>query len=139
MRIKIQEPERYIFDTVYTIAVGDLNYGNHLSNDKLLSIAHECRMRFLVSRGWTEMDMAGVSLIQGDAAVVYHSEGFYGDEIQVHIGIMDVARVIFDMVYKMVNRTKNKDLAVVKTGMVCYDYDQKKVVSLPDEIKALAE
>jgi acyl-CoA thioesterase FadM len=137
MRAKIEEPDKYIFTTVYQIIVSDLNYGNHLSNDKLLTIAHEARMRFLKSMGWSEMDMAGVSLIQGDAVVIYHSEGFYGDAIQVEIGIKDLTRVSFDLVYRLHNTTTDKPLAVVKTGMVCYNYDEKKVVSLPEALKAL--
>lgn len=137
MRIKIEEPEKYIYSTVYTIAVSDLNYGNHLSNDKLLTIAHECRLRFLASHGWNEMDLDGVSLIQGDAAIVYRSEGFYADEIQVEIGLKDLTRVGFDMVYRMHNLTKDKELALVKTGMVCYDYDNSKVVPLPEGLKKL--
>jgi acyl-CoA thioester hydrolase len=137
MRVKIKEPEHYIFTTIYTIVVSDLNYGNHLSNDKLLTITHEARMRFLQSKGWTEMDMAGVSLIQGDAAILYESEGFYGDEIQVSIGIDDPSRVSFDLIYKLHNLSTQKPLGLVKTGMVCYDYKNKKVVALPEEIKAL--
>lgn len=137
MRAKIEEPENYLFSTIYRIAVSDLNYGNHLSNDKLLTIAHEARMRFLKSHGWSEMDMAGVSLIQGDAVVVYHSEGFYGDDLEVQIGMNDLQRVSFDLIYKIYNKTTDKPLALVKTGMVCYDYDNKKVLSLPDEVKNL--
>lgn len=138
MRIKIEEPSEFIFKTIYSIAVTDLNYGNHLSNEKLLSIAHEARMRFLASKGWSEMNMDGVSLIQGDAAIVYFSEGFYADEVEVQIAIRDVGRVNFDMIYKMQNLTQNKSLATVKTGMVCYDYDEKKVKSVPQSIKDLS-
>jgi len=139
MRIKIEEPEKYIYKCQYKVVVSDLNYGNHLSNEKLLAIAHECRMRFLASKSWTEMDLAGTSLIQGDAAVVYYSEGFYGDEIQIELGILDVARVSFDLVFKMHNSTTDKPLALVKTGMVCYDYDLKKVNPVPEELKALID
>jgi acyl-CoA thioester hydrolase len=137
MRVKIEEPKDYIFRTTYKIVVSDLNYGNHLSNEKLLTIAHEARMQFLHTKGWTEMDLAGVSLIQGDAAVIYQSEGFYGDELEVSLGIDEMSRVSFDLVYKIHNITTNKALALVKTGMVCYDYDSKKVMTLPEEIKAL--
>jgi acyl-CoA thioester hydrolase len=134
-RTKINEPESYIYSAGYTIRISDLNYGNHLSNDKVLAIAQEVRMMWLTGMQKSELDFFGVSLIQGDAAIIYLSEGFYADEIDIELGVMDVSSSSFDLVYKMYNVSTNKDLALVKTRMVCYDYNQRKVQPLPEDFK----
>jgi acyl-CoA thioester hydrolase len=136
-RTKINEPESYIYSAGYTIRISDLNYGNHLSNDKVLAIAQEVRMMWLTGMQKSELDFFGVSLIQGDAALTYLSEGFYADEIDIELGVMDVSSSSFDLVYKMYNVSTNKDLALVKTRMVCFDYNQRRVQRLPDDFKRI--
>ncbi|NNG26771.1 MAG: thioesterase, partial [Ignavibacteriaceae bacterium] len=56
-RIKIDPPEKFMFNTEITIRVTDLNYGAHLGNDSVLSICHEARMRFLKHFGYSELDI----------------------------------------------------------------------------------
>lgn len=109
-----------------------MNYGNHLSNDRVLTLAHEARIRFLAHFGWSEFDIGGTSIIMTDAAVVYKSEGFRGNTIQVQVSVADIGNSGFDLYYRMVNLTTGKDLAHVKTGILCFDYDTRKVRRLPD-------
>jgi acyl-CoA thioester hydrolase len=134
-RIHIELPEQFHFTTTIPVRVGDLNYGNHLGNDAVLALVHEARMQFLHHHGWSETDLAGVALIMADAGIVYKSEGFYGDPIEVHIAVANLSRAGFDLVYRMVNGTTGKDLALVKTGMLCFDYATRKVRSLPDAFR----
>ncbi|MBI1305376.1 MAG: esterase [Bacteroidetes bacterium] len=131
-RIQITEPDHYFFETVYQIAVSDLNYGNHLSNDKVLVLAHETRMRWLKENEKSELDFWGTSLIQGDAGIVYKSEGFYGDKIKIELGVGEITQTSFDLIYKMFNETTGKPLALVKTRMVCFNYSSRKVELVPE-------
>ncbi|WP_255669390.1 hypothetical protein [Myroides oncorhynchi] len=39
-RVKLNLPTEFIFETKIPVRITDLNYGNHLGNDKLLSISH---------------------------------------------------------------------------------------------------
>ena len=133
-RIEITLPEsEALFQVAYTLRVSDMNYGNHLSNDKILTYAQQVRVDFLSSLGYSEIDFFGESLIQADAAIKYLSEGFLGDEIQVELYLGDVSRVSFDFVYDMHNKTTNKPLARLKTGMVCFNYDERKVRPVPED------
>jgi acyl-CoA thioester hydrolase len=130
-RIKIVLPEIFIFNTIYTITISDINYGGHLGNEKVLSIAHEARIRFLKSLGYTEFDIEGTGIIMINAVVEYKSEGFQGDEIRVETGLDHFTSSGFDMYYKMVNQTTGKSLANVKTGILCFDYAKRKIRKLP--------
>ena len=134
MRIKLDEPQKYIFSTFIKIRVSDLNYGNHLSNDRLLSFAHQARVEWLDSLGFSEMNFGGNGIIMTDAAVIYKSEGHLNDELKIELGIADLSRSGFDIYYKIVNQRNNKELAMVKTGILSFDYSHKKVCSIQQEV-----
>ena len=134
MRIKLDEPKKYIFSTFIKIRVSDLNYGNHLSNDRLLSFAHQARVEWLDSLGFSEMNFGGNGIIMTDAAVIYKSEGHLNDELKIELGLADLSRSGFDIYYKIVNQRNNKELAMIKTGILSFDYSNKKVCSIQPEV-----
>jgi acyl-CoA thioesterase FadM len=49
-RIKLTLPSAFGFKTQIPVRIQDLNYGNHVSNDAILSIMHEARMQYLNTR-----------------------------------------------------------------------------------------
>jgi len=132
-KVKIDLPEKFIFKTEIPIRISDINYGGHLGNDAVLSIAQETRLRFLIHNGFTELDVEGAGIIMVDAAVQYKSEGHYGDVLIVDVAINDFTSVGCDIVYKMSNKETGKTVAVVKTGIVFYDYEKKKVKPVPEK------
>jgi acyl-CoA thioester hydrolase len=136
-RIKIDLPDSFSFSTSFDVRITDLNYGGHVGNDKVLTFLQEARMRFLVSLGYSELNVEGVGLIMSDAALVFKNEIFYGDELLISIQAAEFSRVGFDLLYKI--EKKNKELplivAIAKTAMICFDYEMKKVTALPDAAK----
>ncbi len=142
-RVQIEMPKEFVFTTTLMIRIDDINYGGHLSNDKVLALAHESRLRLLQNLGYSELDLAGVSLIMADAAVVFRSEGFQGNHIQVEMAIENFSKMGFEVYYKMTNISTKKVLAQIKTGIVCYNYKEKKIKEVPKEfiekVKALSE
>ena len=44
-RVKLELPAQFNFRTNIPIRIQDLNYGNHVGNDAILSIMHEARLR----------------------------------------------------------------------------------------------
>jgi acyl-CoA thioester hydrolase len=130
-RIKLHLPEHFLFTTTITVRINDLNYGNHLSNEVYLSYMHEARMRFFNHMGYSEMDLAGASVIMGDTAIVFKQECFYGDELLIEVTAADFGTRSFDLYYRF---SKTKDGSLVceaKTGMVCFDYQTRKTVEVP--------
>jgi YbgC/YbaW family acyl-CoA thioester hydrolase len=132
-RIKVNLPENFFFTTVIPIRITDLNYGGHVGNDTILSLLHEARVQFLNHLQYTELNFAGVGLIMSDVAIEFKSELFYGDVIKAHVAAGDFSKIGFEIYYKMVNEKNEKVIATAKTGMVCYDYEKKKVVTVPEE------
>ena len=135
-RIKIEMPDNYLFSTVMDVRISDINYGNHLGNDSVLSFVHEARTRFFRQYGYTEMDVAGLGIIMTDSAIVYKAEGFHGDQIQIDITVGDFNKYGCDIFYLMTNKATAVEIAHVKTGIVFFDYDARKVVTLPEQFRA---
>ena len=133
-RIKLSIPEPRIFTALIPVRITDINYGNHLGNDALVSILHEARMQWLASANYTELNIGGAALIMSDLAVTYKAESFYGDILSVSIAVAEVQKVSFEIYYEVITRRGDKSILIAqaKTGMVCYDYGAKKVAMLPE-------
>lgn len=136
-RIKISLPEAFSFTATIPVRITDINYGNHVGNDAVLSLIHEARMQFLTHYGFSELDCGGVGLIMADAGIEFKKEIFYGDKIEIKITAADFTSVGFDLYYLLQKTNSNNEIivAAAKTGMVCYNYELKKVVSVPAIVK----
>ena len=136
-RIKIELPEKFSFETIIPIRITDLNYGNHVGNDTILSVLHEARVQYLKHCKLEELDFGGVGLIMSDAAVEFKNEIYYGEKIIASVTVSDVSKFSFDVYYKLEKENFEKRIlvALAKTGMVCYDYSAKKVVAVPKEAR----
>lgn len=135
-RIKLDIPGPLPFETTLKVRVTDLNYGGHLGNDAVLSLMHEARYQYFMHYGYTEMNAEGCGFLMGDCAIVYKSEGFYGQEILAQVGAGDYTRVAFDLYYRLLEKNTGKEMALAKTGLIAYDFDAKKVISTPAALKA---
>jgi acyl-CoA thioester hydrolase len=134
-RIKLDMPDNYLFTAEIPLRISDINYGGHLGNDAVLSLIHESRVQFLRRYGYTEMNVEGFGIIMTDTAIVYKSEGFYGDRIKVDVTIADFNKYGCDIYYLMSNKETATDVAHVKTGIVFFDYEMRKVVPLPEAFR----
>lgn len=133
-RIRITLPDHFHFSTQIPIRITDLNYGNHVGNDAILSIIHEARMQFLKSLNYTELQFEGVGMIMSDVGIEFKAEAFYGDNIKAEVAVSNISKVSFDLFYRLSKTTAQQDVivAIAKTGMVCYDYGMKKVTAIPE-------
>lgn len=138
-RILVPLPAAVCFTARMKVQVGDLNYGNHLSNDAVLRLCHETRLRWLLSLGWNELDAAGAGLIMADAAVQYLAQAYYGEPLRVEMGSSEVGKGGFVLLYHLVRESDEKSIARVSTGMVCFDYGKQKVCRLPEVLKQVLE
>ena len=135
-RIKLKLPEHFRFSTIITIRVTDLNYGGHVGNDSFLSLIQEARQQFLLSHGYEELSIAGVGLIMADVAIEFKKELNYSDKVKISVAAADFDKLGFDLFYKLevINGEETQLAGKAKTGMLCFDYAQKKKVHVPHEV-----
>jgi acyl-CoA thioesterase FadM len=140
-RIKIITPEKTIDTINIPVRIGDINYGNHLGNDSLVSIIHEARIKWLTKNGFSEMNIGGCGTIMNELAVNYLNESFYGDTLIIQISIGEISTSSFELYYNITTLRADKELKIAKakTGMVCYDYENKKIAALPEAFLSLIE
>lgn len=134
-RLKLSLPTDFHFSCQLPIRITDINYGGHVGNDKILTLLHEARVQYLNYFGYSELNFAGASLIMADVSIEFKSEVFYGDVITASLIAGDFQKVSFDIYYQLVKQKEGKHIVVAlgKTGMVCFDYHQRKIVPLPSE------
>jgi acyl-CoA thioester hydrolase len=134
-RVKLDIPQNKIFATDIPVRITDINYGNHVGNDALVSIVHEARMQWLAHNNYTELNVAGAALIMADLAIEYKAESFYGDALNVVISIGEITKISFEIFYEITTTRNDKKILIAnaKTGMVCFDYEVRKVMSIPEQ------
>lgn len=131
-RIKIEMPENYSFSTEIPVRISDINYGGHLGNDAVLSMVHEARVRFLNHYHYNELDVEGLGIIMTDSAIVYKAESFYGEKIQIDVAVGDFNKYGCDFYYLITNKETAVEIAHAKTGIVFFDYEERKVSAVPE-------
>lgn len=126
-------PDSFTFHCTIPIRITDLNYGGHVGNDRILALVQEARVQFLASRGYTEMNVEGCSLILTKATVELRKELHYGETIRVGVAALHLTSKGFDLIYLIEtgNGPSRALAALALTTMLCYDYEIKKTVTLP--------
>jgi acyl-CoA thioester hydrolase len=135
-RIKLEMPGNILALISIPVRITDINYGNHLGNDSLVSIVHEARVLWLKQHDYTELNACGAGLIMGDLAVEYLRESFYGDTLNISVAAGEITKVSFELFYSIETKRDEKNILIAKakTGMICYDYTNKKVISIPEDL-----
>jgi acyl-CoA thioesterase FadM len=134
-RVKLDVPETFPFRTEMPVRITDVNYGGHLGNDALLSLLHEARVRYLRSLGWSEMDIAGASIIMTDAVIVYRNEAFQGDVLRIEVAVKDLQATSCDVVYRVTTIASGAEIARAKTGIAFFDYGKRRIVPMPEAFR----
>lgn len=118
------------FSLPLTVRVSDLNYGNHVGYQNFFSYFQEARIAYLDRFDYSEMDIDGYGMIVGEANCKYKQELFLNDRITVACRVAELKSKLFIMQYKI-----SKDGGACAEGFtknLCYDYQVKKVVRLPE-------
>ncbi len=134
-RVKLEMPRHFTFTTEMPVRISDINYGGHLGNDAVLSMIHEARVRFLKNYQYGELDIEGLGLVLTDSVIIYKAESFHGEDVQIDVAVADFNKYGCDFFYILSNRKTAVEIAHAKTGIVFFDYDERKVVPVPDAFK----
>lgn len=132
-RVKLDmEGVEFVFRTELDVRITDINYGRHVGNDAMLGLLHEARLRFLANFGFSEEDIGGVGMLMGDAVVQFKAVAFRGDQLLVEMGLKDVERRTYDLIYRVTRPADGAVVALAKTGMVAFDYAKNRLADLPE-------
>ena len=108
-KYKIAPLNSSIFQTTLAVRISDINYGNHLGHDSLISLLHEARVRFLNKMGYTELNIHGVGILVRNLVVNYLQEAFHSDKLTINMEILNISKTSFDIAYQAFCHEKNND------------------------------
>lgn len=135
----IKIPEKTLFSISMPVRIYDINYGNHLAHDSLISILHEARVSFLKNNNLSEGNVFGSGLILSSLAVVYRNQAFHGDIIQIALSVDSISKTSFEIVYYVTKETDESsvEIARAKTKMTFFDYKTNKINKIPSKFLEL--
>ncbi len=136
-RVKLAPLPAYSFACEIAVRTTDINYGGHLGNDRLLALVHEARVAYLASRGWSELSCGGVALIMGDAVLHFRNEARAGDMLHFEVACGEPTRTGFRIFYRVTRPEDGALIALAETGMICFDYETRRMLSVPDAVLAV--
>lgn len=137
-RLHLELPDNTVHRTTLKVRVTDLNYGNHLGNNALLGLLHEARLDWFRALGYTdERNLGGAGIIMADAAIIYQSEAFLGEELSIELRAGDISRVAFDLFYVVM--AGERSVAQAKTAIVFFDYNKRRATSMPAAFRTQLE
>ena len=127
-----------MFTFYYTIKQEDLNYGNHVGNERALLFFQWTRESFLRQNNLSETNIGdGSGFIQVEATVQYKKQLFLNQKIEVRITKIEIKglKIIFE--YEIYT---GKELAITGTATVlAYNYEEQKVKKIPAKFKEIVK
>ena len=135
-RLTLQFPEdQFCFTTQLTVRITDINAGNHLANDSMISMISEARARFLFAYGIAETNK-DKGIIVTDLATTYKAEAHARDALLFEVGVMDFNKYGGDIIFRITRPADDTLIAMAKSGFVFYNYLETRVVPMPSEFEA---
>ena len=127
-----------MFTFYYTIKQEDLNYGNHVGNERALLFFQWARESFLRQNNLSETNIGdGSGFIQVEATVQYKKQLFLNQKIEVRITKIEIKglKIIFE--YEIYT---GKELAITGTATVlAYNYEEQKIKKIPAKFKEIVK
>lgn len=128
---EIKKFKRVDFTTSIPFRITDHNYGDHVANNVFVEYLHEGRVQFFGSLGYSEKDLAGVSLILSELHVKYTKQAFYPDRLKLEMAVANIRPTRFDLYYR--GYDQSGDLVVLaNTEMAAIDVETKKPIRMPE-------
>lgn len=139
-RLKLHFPEdQYYYTTMLAVRATDINAGNHLGNDSMISMISEARACFLYEFGVSETEANGMGIIVTDLATTYRAEAHARDQLLFEVGVMDFNKYGGDITFRITRPQDKTLIAMAKQGFVFFNYKLGEVVVMPEDFKAKFE
>jgi len=115
------------------VTIGDINYGQHMGNDRFLAFFHEARLGFLAGLGHSESDIGeGLGLIMASANIAYLAQVKHGDSLVISVAPGERAKASFELLYEAKLAGSGAIAARGSTKLCAFDYARQKIARLPE-------
>ena len=115
----------------------DCDAMGHVNHAVYFTYFEQCRLTFW--REVTGTPSPHTRVIIARAECDYRAPAHFGDELEVRIGIGEIGRSSFTLLYEIVQAGDGRLVAAGKTVMVSYDYAAGASTPLPDATRSLLD
>jgi acyl-CoA thioester hydrolase len=136
-RVILDLPDKFDFHTEIIVHISEINHANHVGGDGIMLLLNEARIRFFGKYGYKELDIEGYGIVMNDTVIIYKSEAFQGDVLDVDIALTDFFRYGFDFIYLIKDKATRREVARAKTGIMFFDYDKREKAEIPAKFRTL--
>ncbi len=136
-KIEINTPSVFGFQTEIDVLIQHINRANHLANEHIIAFLNEARTRYSNTLDYSRMGISSKNFINADLAVIYKSEGHHGDRLLIEVAAQDFSKYGCDFVYRISKKGSNDTVAIAKTAMLHFNYDEKRLAAVPENFEDL--
>ncbi|CAA0098169.1 Uncharacterised protein [BD1-7 clade bacterium] len=135
-KVQIELPDNFTFSTELDVLIQHINRANHLANEHLIALLNEARTRYCEALKTAGADIDFRQFINADLAVVYQSEAKYGERLCIQVHAQDFSRYGCDFVYRVTEIQSGRPVAIAKTAMLQFDYENQKLAPVDADFAA---
>jgi len=131
-------PTAFVFSHRVEVRFRDCDAMGHVNHAVYLTYLEQCRFAY-----WRHLTGAqagpAARIIIARVECDYRAPAFFGEQLEVRVGVEQIGRSSFTLVYEIVNVATGRRLADARTVLVSYDYSAGHSVPLPPESRELLE
>lgn len=129
----------FVFETVMRVRNTEIDVGQHLTLESLITLLAEARARFLYSKGIKEINSDYQGLIISDLQLKVVSRVRAREELLFELGVEQISDKSGDMAIKVTRMYDGSLVAKARKRFIQYDYRSNKAISFHNDIKEALE
>ncbi|MBE8168150.1 MAG: acyl-CoA thioesterase [Shewanella sp.] len=127
------------FTVNLSVRVADLNYGNHLGYNGLVSMLHQARLEYFKHFGIDELNINGATAYIKQLKIDYQGEAFLHDVLHFNFRVFEQTRASCTFEALVTKNDDNAPVAQSFETMLLLAHETKKVVKNSDGFVKLVE
>ena len=128
-------PLSWPFESRIKVIFRDLDAMGHVNNAVYFTYMETARTSFFAER-FRLAEPTRLPVIVAEATCTYLAPLYMGDLLTVHMGVSRIGQRSFDFAYLM-TCDDGRTIARGRTSMVTYDYEQARVIPIPDSLRTM--
>ncbi len=130
-KIKLTFPGNVVFSQSIDITCKEINAAGHLANEAIFAYTDQARDAFLKSKKINGYKHNDIGLIIVNNTAVYLNQAYENDCINIEIAIGEKTLKSVELFFRLISQKRNREVALVQTTFLCYDYNNKHVIKIP--------
>ncbi|MBB3191289.1 acyl-CoA thioesterase [Halomonas cerina] len=117
------------------VRITDMNYGQHLGHDAVVSLMHEARVHALAALGLAEGNLGGYPCVAADLAVQYQAESRWPDALVAETAIPEPGRRAITVFHRLRREADERIVATARLTLMLVDPASGRPVAVPDGVR----